>query len=106
MTAVISKPEWATSTRNDGEQVIHERQLVVIQSSFDGWSQTGPERAIVQIERWDRLDLDAQTCKVGAVEVYVEVPSGSFNVTELRQLSEALTQAADVAEQNDRLQPK
>ena len=106
MTAVVIKPEWATSTRNDGEQVVHERQMVVIESSFDGWSQTGHERAIVQIERWDRLDLDDQTCKVGAVEVYVEIPSGSFNVTELRRLSDALSEAADLAEQQRRQRPK
>ena len=99
MTAVVSKPEWATSTRSEGEQVVHEKQMVVVESSFDAWSQTGHERAIVQVERWDRLDPETDRCKVGPVEVYIEIPSRSFNATELRQLSDALTQAANLAEQ-------
>ena len=97
MTALVSRPEWATSTRRAGEQVIHERQLVIIDEPFDDWSPAGHSRAMVQIERWDHLDLDTQTYKVGPVEVYVEIPNRPFDVAELRQLGEALSQAADLA---------
>ena len=99
MTALVSRPDWATSTRQAGEQVVHERQLVIMEDRTDDWSPAGHAGAMVQIERWDRLDLSSQTYKVGRVEVYVEIPTRSFDVSELRQLGEALSQAADLAEE-------
>jgi len=99
MTTLVGKPEWATSTRHAGEEVIHERQLVIMDGPFDDWGLTGQGRAMVQIERWDRVDVDTHEYKVGQVEVFVEIPSRSFNVNELRQLGEALSQAADLAQE-------
>jgi hypothetical protein len=95
---VVARPEWATSTRDAGDQVIHERQIVISDGSFhDEWAKNGHGHAVVQIERWDQVDREAETCKVGPVQVYVEVPSRSLNLVELRQLTEALGAAVELA---------
>src|SRR4029079_2881743 len=98
---VVAKPAWANSTHRTGDHVVHERQIVINGGPYDEWSATGSGPPMVQIERRDQLDAAGETCSVGRVEVYVEVPGRSLNVVELRGLTDALAQAVDLAREPD-----